>query len=45
MRELIQLGDLLEQARRAQTIDDIQRALVATLEHLYRKEYNRERGR
>jgi len=44
MRELIRLGQLLDQAKFAITADEVQKALVALVEYLYRKEYDRERG-
>lgn len=42
MRPLLQLAKLLDQAKAAKTPDQIQAALVAALEYLYRNEYDRE---
>ena len=44
MRELLRLADLLKQAERAKTPDDVRAALIAVVQHLYDREFQYERG-
>jgi len=43
MRELLRLADLLKQAKDAKTLEQLRGALIDTIEHLYHREYERER--
>jgi hypothetical protein len=44
MRPLLQIAKLLDDAKAAKTPAQVQAALIAALDHLYRQEYERERN-
>lgn len=44
MRELLQLAELRNRAEKANGLQDLQEVVLDLVEHLYRKEYDRERG-
>ena len=43
MRELLQLGELLDKANNCRTPDETRAVLVLLIQHLYRKEHDREK--
>jgi hypothetical protein len=43
MRELLRLAKLLDQSKDAKSPDEVRLALIALVQYLYDKEYDRER--